>query len=178
VGDRNTMSRSAAQPRVRRDAQKAARPSTRTLGVIGMSLRIRRLLGILGLVAPGLCRAGGSVEFSVVDQLIRQQPAIHGWLSSSLVLPDTAFAEVRFGPHFKHLGGGRMGPYTFMAKPMAFGSISEIEVIICTNARFLDKSGKQLLDSNIEDAVRLEEKLASVQVRDKRGDVGRPVCPE
>ena len=71
-----------------------------------------------------------------------------------------------------------MGPYTFMAKPMASGSINEIEIIICTNARFLDKSGKQLLESNIEDAVRLEEKLASVQVRDKRGDVGRPVCPE
>lgn len=71
-----------------------------------------------------------------------------------------------------------MGPYTFMAKPMASSSISKIEVIICTSARFLDKSGKQLPDSNIEDAVRLEEKLASVQVRDKRGDVGRPLCPE
>lgn len=143
-----------------------------------MSFRIRWFLGILGLAAPGLCGAGGSVEFSVVDQLIRQQPAIYGWLSSSLVLPDTAFAEVRFGPHFKHLSGGRMGPYTFMAKPRASRSTREIEVTICTNARFLDKSGKQLLDSNIEDAVRLEEKLASVQVRDRRADVGRPVCPE
>jgi hypothetical protein len=149
-----------------------------TLGVIGMSLRIRRFLGILGLAAPGLCSAGASVEFSVVDQLIRQQPAIHDWLSSTLVLPDTAFAEVRFGPHFKHLGGGRMGPYTFVAKPMASRAASGIEVIICTNARFLDKSGKQLPDSNIEDAVRLEEKLASVQVRDRRADAGRPVCPE
>ena len=150
----------------------------RTLSVIGMSLRIRLFLGVVGLVASGLCSAGGSVEFKVVDQLIRQQPTIYSWLSSSLVLPDTAFAEVRFGPHFKHLGGGRMGPYTFMAKPIASSSISEIEIIICTNARFFDKSGKQLLDSNIEDAVRLEEKLASVQVRDKRGDVGSPVCPE
>ena len=143
-----------------------------------MSLRIRLFLGILGLAAPGLCGAGGSVEFSVVDQLIRQQPAIHGWLSSSLVLPDTAFAEVRFGPHFKHLGGGRMGPYTFMAKPRASSSTSEIEIIVCTDVRFLDKSGKQLPDSKIEDAMRLEEKLASVQVRDRRGDAGRPVCPE
>ena len=143
-----------------------------------MPLHMRRFLGILGLIAPGLCSAGGSVEFSVVDQLIRQQPAVHGWLSSSLVLPDTALAEVRFGPHFKHLAGGRMGPYTFMAKPMAARSTREIEVIICTNARFLDKAGKQLPDSNIEDAVWLEEKLASVQVRDKQGDVDRPVCPE
>ena len=143
-----------------------------------MSLRIRRFLGILGLAAPGLCSAGGSVEFSVVDQLIRQEPAIHSWLSSSLVLPDTAFAEVRFGSHFKHLSGGRMGPYTFVAKPMASSFTSEIEVIVCTTTRFLDKSGKQLLDSNIEDAVRVEEKLASVQVRGKRGDALRPVCAE
>ena len=71
-----------------------------------------------------------------------------------------------------------MGPYTFMAKPMATRSSGELEVIICTNARFLDKSGKQLNDSNIEDAVRLEETLASVQVRDRRADAGRPVCPE
>ena len=71
-----------------------------------------------------------------------------------------------------------MGPYTFVAKPMASSFTSEIEVIVCTTTRFLDKSGKQLLDSNIEDAVRVEEKLASVQVRGKRGDALRPVCAE
>ena len=143
-----------------------------------MSRRIRLFLGVVGLVASGLCSAGGSVEFKVIEQLIRQQPTMYSWLSSSLVLPDTAFAEVRFGSHFKHLGGGRMGPYTFMAKPRASSSTSEIEVIVCTDVRFLDKSGKQLPDSKIEDAVRLEEKLASVQVRDRRGNAGRPVCPE
>ena len=139
---------------------------------------MRFLLGIAGLAASSLCSAGGSVEFKVVDQLIRQQPIIYSWLSASLVLPDMAFAEVRFGSHFKYLGGGRMGPYTFMAKPRASRSHGEIEVIICTDVRFLDESGKQLPDSEIEDAVRLEETLASVQVRDGRGDAGSPVCPE
>lgn len=139
---------------------------------------MRFLLGIAGLAASSLCSAGGSVEFKVVDQLIRQQPITYSWLSASLVLPDIAFAEVRFGSHFKYLGGGRTGPYTFMAKPRASRSNGEIEVIICTNIRFLDKSGKQLPDSEIEDAVRLEETLALVQVRDGRGDAGSPVCPE
>ncbi len=136
------------------------------------------LLGIAGVAASGLCGAGGSVEFKVVDQLIRQQPVIYGWLRSSLVLPDTAFAEVRFGSHFKHLSGGRMGPYTFMAKPIRSTSNGEIEVIVCTHVRFLGESGKELADSEIEDAVRLEETLASVQVRDKRRDRGSPTCPE
>jgi hypothetical protein len=139
---------------------------------------MRFLLGIAGLAASGLCSAGGSIEFKVVDQLIRQQPIIYSWLSSSLVLPDTAFAEVRFGSHFKHLSGGRMGPYTFMAAPRVSSATGKIEVIVCTDVRFLDRYGKQLPDSEIEDAVRLEETLASVQVRDTRGDAGSPVCPE
>jgi hypothetical protein len=139
---------------------------------------MRFLLGIAGLVTADLCAAGGTVEFKVVDQLLRQQPITYSWLSSSLVLPDAAFAEVRFGPHFKHLSGGRMGPYTFMAKPRASGSTGEIEVIVCTDVRFLDKSGKQLPDSEIGDAVRLEETLASIQMRDGRGDAGSAACPE
>lgn len=139
---------------------------------------MRFLLGIAGLTASSLCSAGASVEFKVVDQLIRQQPIIYGWLSSSLVLPDTAFAEVRFGSHFKHLSGGRMGPYTFRAKPRASGFTSEIEIIVCTGVRFLDKSGKQLPDSEFEGPARLEETLASVQVRDGRADAGGPVCPK
>ena len=71
-----------------------------------------------------------------------------------------------------------MGPYTFMARPWASSSASEIEIIVCTGVRFLYKYGKQLPDSEIEDAMRLEEKLTSVQVRDRRADVGRPICPE
>ena len=103
---------------------------------------------------------------------------MYGWLSSSLVFPGTAFAEVRFGSHFKHLSGERMGPYTFVAKPTAPSAGSEIEIIVCTDVRFLDKSGEHLPGSRIEDAVRLEEKLASVQVRDRRDAAGSPVCPE
>lgn len=152
--------------------------ATQTLGVIDMSRCMRFLLGIAGLAASSLCSAGASVEFKVVDQLIRQQPIIHGWLSSSLVLPDTAFAEVRFGSHFKHLSGGRMGPYTFRAKPRASSFAGDIVLIVCTGVRFLDKSGKQLPDSEFADAVRLEETLVSVQVRDGRADAGSPVCPE
>jgi hypothetical protein len=143
-----------------------------------MPLRIRFHLVVFGLVVSGLCSAGGSVEFKVVDQLIRQQPTMYRWLSSSLVLPDSAYAEVRFGSHFKHLSGGRMGPYTFIAKPTASSASGEIEIIVCTDVRFLDESGKHLPDSRIEDAARLEEKLASVQVRDGRGAGGSPVCPE
>jgi hypothetical protein len=140
-----------------------------------MSLRL--LPGIIGLLASGLCSAGGSVEFKVVDQLIRQQPSTYRWLSSTLVFPDTAFAEVRFGPHFKHLSGERMGPYTFVARPMASSAGSEIEIIVCTDAHFIDKSGEHLAESRIAEAARLEEKLASVQVRDRRDAAGSPACP-
>lgn len=143
-----------------------------------MALHIRRFLAVLCLAAPGLCTAGGSVDFAVVDRLIRQQPAVHAWLSSTLVLPDTAFAEVRFGPHFKHLSGGRMGPYKFRAQSRSAGAGGEIEVIACTEPRFLDNSGRRLPDSELENAVHVEETLASVQVRDWRADAGSPLCPK
>ena len=143
-----------------------------------MSRKFSLIFGAICLAVSSLCSAGGSVEFKVVDLLIRQQPTLYIWLSSPLVLPDAAYAEVRFGSHFKYLGGGRMGPYTFMAKPIASSTVNEIEIIVCTKARFLDKTGKQLPDSDIDNAVRLEENLASVQVRDSHSDIGRPVCPE
>lgn len=137
---------------------------------------LRWLCAILAFTAAGLCHAGGSVDFDVVDRLLRSQPVTHQWLSSTLEFPEIADAEIRFGNHFTHLGGARMGPYTFRAKTKATATPGEIDVLVCTSAEFHGKSGKKMKD-NIEQAVRIEERLAAVLVRDAHNDGEALACP-
>lgn len=138
---------------------------------------IRPLFAILLFVTVGLCQAGGSVSFEDVERLLRSQPATYKWLSSTLELPDTADAEIRFGNHFKHLGGARMGPYTFRAKQKGVTSAVEIDVTVCAEAEFYDQSGKKITKAIEQKAVRVEEKLTAILVRDARDDGAAPACP-
>lgn len=68
----------------------------------------------LGLLAPS-ARAGGSPEFSRIEHFLAEQPATYQWLRTALQFPNAAWAEVRLGPQFPHLGGHRLGPYSFQA---------------------------------------------------------------
>ncbi len=141
-----------------------------------MKNALQRLCAMLAFTMAGLCHAGGSVDFDVVDRLLRSQTVTHQWFSSTLEFPETADAGIRFGNHFTHLGGARMGPYTFRAKTKAPTKPGEIDVLVCTNAEFHDTSGKKI-KANIEQAVRIEEKLAAILLRDARNDVEALVCP-
>ncbi len=109
--------------------------------------------------------AGGSVDFDNVDRLLRQQPAVYQWLASSLVFPGTAYAEVRFGSHFDHLAGGRMGPYSFLSRPKSGTADGDIRVVVCTVATFVDADGKPLPDDKMFAASRVDETLTTVQVQ-------------
>jgi hypothetical protein len=110
--------------------------------------------------------AGGTDSFACVDRLLRSEPDTYKWLSTALELPDSVYAEVRFGERFKHLSGGRMGPYTFSARSRIPGP----------TVRFLDKSGRQLPESRMEEASSIDEKLVSIQVQDSRSDQPPPQC--
>ena len=139
---------------------------------------IRLSLALLVFAATGLCHAGGSVAFEDVERLISSQPATHKWLSSTLVLPETADAEIRFGNHFTHLGGARMGPYTFRAKIKGAVAPAEVDVTVCTTAEFYDQSGNKVSKSIEKKATRVEEKLAAILVRDAQDKEPAPDCPK
>ncbi|MBS1169794.1 MAG: hypothetical protein H6R01_712 [Burkholderiaceae bacterium] len=136
----------------------------------------RTLFPFLAVFVAGLSHAGGSVAFEDVESLLRAQPVTQQWLASTLVLPETADAEIRFGNQFVHLGGARMGPYTFRAKVKGAAKPAEIDVTVCTAATFLDKSGKKVTKSVEKTAVKVEEKLTAVLVRDARDDAAT-ACP-
>ncbi|MBS1186871.1 MAG: hypothetical protein H6R04_889 [Burkholderiaceae bacterium] len=135
-----------------------------------------KLFPLLAVFVSGLCHAGGSVAFEDVASLLRAQPVTQQWLTSTLVLPETADAEIRFGNQFVHLGGARMGPYTFRAKVKGVAKPAEIDVTVCTVATFLDKSGRKVTKSVEKTATKVEEKLTVVLVRDARDDAAA-VCP-
>lgn len=131
------------------------------------------LLGFL--MAPCICLGAGTVSLAEIDPLLRQRPEIRDFLMSSLDMDSTVMAAVRFGSHVKYLGGARMGPYMIQARPKTPKGASPLEVVLCTEARFLDASGKPTGDET--NAVRLEEKLTVVMLREVNSAPAIPNCP-
>ncbi len=95
---------------------------------------------------------------------------------SSLDLASTAMAAGRFGPHFTHLGGARIGPYMIPARPKGSTGGDTLEVVVCTRARVLDASGKPT--ESASDAVRIDERLTVVMLRELNATPAIPTCPE
>jgi hypothetical protein len=111
------------------------------------------------VLAPVPCVAVGTVGLNEIDPLLREKPAIRAFLLSSLDLDDTVMAAVRLGPHFEHLGGVWMGPYMIQGRPKGSKDGVPLEVVLCTDARFLDQSGHAVEDET--SAVRVEEHLSN-----------------
>ena len=127
------------------------------------------------VVLPDVCIGGGTVGLAEIDPLLRQQPQVRNFLLSSLDMDSTVMAAVRFGSHVKYLGGAHMGPYMIQARPKSPKDASPLEVVLCTDARFFDASGKATEDE--VNAVRLEEKLTVVMVREVNSAPAIPNCP-
>ena len=139
-----------------------------------MAIFIRTLLLLVCVLVPGVCLGGGTLSLAEIDSLLRQKPSIRNFLMSSLDMDDTVMAAIRFGPHTK-LGGTRMGPYVIQARPKTPKGASPLEVVLCTDARFFDASGRVTEDEI--NAVRLEEKLTFVILRDLNSVPAIPNCP-
>lgn len=139
-------------------------------------MRLAPLLLALVLL-PTICKAGGTVEFERVDRLLQQRPEIREVLLQSLLMPGDAFAQVRLGPHFKHLSGYRLGPYTFLASPKGKTGVSVL-VTLCTSAQLLDNSDKVLPTGSGQEfaATRVREFLNAVVLRDV-GVSSAAACP-
>jgi hypothetical protein len=137
-------------------------------------MRLKRIF-IAALIVPKLCVAGGTLGTDELGLLISQMPVVRDLLSSSVRLSDSAFAEVRLGPHFKNLSGARMGPYTIQATSKKDGSA--LIVVLCTKTRFLSSTGQELPEARIEEAASIEEKLTGVMLRQEGSAAdGRPPC--
>src|SRR5882724_12623804 len=102
-------------------------------------MKVGCIIGLGWALAPSLSIAGGTVGLGEIDPLLRQKPALRDFLTTSLDLNDTVMAAIRFGPQFEHLSGGRMGPYMVEARPKGSKGGSSVELVLCTEARFVDE---------------------------------------
>ena len=129
------------------------------------------------MLLPAICRAGATVGFGQVDHLLQQEPEIRAVLLQSLVMPTSAFAQIRLGPHFMHLGGHRLGPYTFQASPKGKAG-APVLVTLCTSSLLLDSSGKVLPAGTDQEfsATQVRELLNAVVLRDA-GVSSAAACP-
>jgi len=142
----------------------------------GRSMRFALFILAL-LLFPPICKAGGTVEFDQIDRLLQQKPEIRAALVGSLVMPNSAYAQVRLGSHFDHLGAYRLGPYEFQAFPKGQTGVPVL-VTLCTSYLFLDRSGKVLpMGSDREfSATQVRELLNAVVLRDA-GASSEASCP-
>jgi Ran GTPase-activating protein (RanGAP) involved in mRNA processing and transport len=140
-----------------------------------MARVIRFFIVLAYVMLPGVCIGGGTVSLAEIDSLLQQKPPVRNFLMSSLDMNSTVMAAVRFGSHANYLGGARMGPYIIQARPKSPRDASPLEVVLCTDARFFDASGSVTEDEM--NAVRLEEKLTVVMLREVNSAPAIPSCP-
>ncbi len=140
-----------------------------------MATVIRLLIVLACVMLPSVCIGGGTVSLAEIDSLLRQKPLVRNFLMSSLDMDSTVMAAVRFGSHVKYLGGAHMGPYMIQSRPKTPKDAAPLEVVLCADARFFDASG-QVTEDEIN-AVRLEEKLTVVMLREVNSAPAIPTCP-
>jgi hypothetical protein len=126
----------------------------------------RLLLGALLVLMLTPARAGGSLGTDELATLMQQRPKEIAAIRAEYELSDAAFADIRFGNHFTHLGGARAGPYIVRLHRRAALEPRERELRICTTARYFDRQGRELPGRKMFDAVRIEETITAVLVRD------------
>jgi hypothetical protein len=142
-----------------------------------MKMRVTSLILGLGLAKASL--AGGTLGTEGIELLLNQSPAVKSFLMSSLTMEEGAFADIRLGEHFQHLGGQRLGPYYIQAVPKSPEGAKPVEIVLCTRSSFLDEAGQAIPEgSDLEfSAVRVEEKLTAVFLREATGTYNPAQCP-
>lgn len=137
--------------------------------------RAKRLVVTLLAALPGVCSAAGTLSLTEVDPLLRQKPQVRAALMSAFDMDATVTAALRFGSHVKYLGGAHAGPYIITARQKAAKDSAPLEIVLCTDIRFFDPSGKPTQDE--ANAARLEETLTAVMLREAGSRPPIPNCP-
>ena len=134
---------------------------------------------MLCVCIPSICNAGGTLDEREIHELLEQKPQLREFILQTFDMPKGAWAEVRLGSHFTHLGGKRLGPYTIRVTPKGSSSLSPVVITLCTSYQFLNRSGKVVKADSDEEfkATDVAEKLISVQLRQASEVNMRPSCP-
>lgn len=165
----------AAGPTSALSAPEKTAPDRRTAGST-----LPLLLSLLPLLLlPAPVSAGGTLAFSDLLPLLKQKPELSGFLLDSYHLPDSAFARIRIGSHFQHLGGRRLGPYLFKAEGRGNAAGRTALITLCTDHRFLDRAGRLIPDSGNRylRATAVEEELTAVVLRQESAFAAGDGCP-
>jgi hypothetical protein len=128
---------------------------------------------LVALLIPLAAFAPGTVPLESIATLLRQRPELSTPLLSAFELSDTVIG-VRLGPHFKHLSGGRIGPYSVAARARGSKGSYEIEVVVCTETQFVNAKGKTI---EPQEATHFKEVLQGFIVRPPGGRVNCPSNP-
>ena len=115
--------------------------------------------------------ADGSVDWSDVEPLLSDHPAVRALLVSSLEISPTGMAA-RIAHQQPHLGGARIGPYRFHVHRKSTPR-EPLQLTICTVPTFFDTRG---IPTTWEVAASFKERLAFVALTDG-GEPG-PACNE
>ena len=130
-----------------------------------MKTIIATILIMLGLVASA--HAGGSIDFSEVKQLLKEKPEFAS-IVSTLQIEENGMAEIVIDFKQPHLGGQRLGPYTFDVKSK---EKQKMELLLCTKPHFKDAKGKE---RTYFDATEVTESLNAIIIRKSGASV---TCP-
>lgn len=105
---------------------------------------------------PTWAFAGGSCPVEWMMPLLRQDPAVHQFVTSALHLDATGWAG-RIGSRVNEdLGGARLAPYSIRAKPKGSTGPWLFLLIVEADAVFLDAEGKPV---PLEQGKKIQEKL-------------------
>lgn len=142
-------------------------------------MRTIQKLILLIVCIPAICSGGGTLNESDIYDLLKQKPQIREFILQNFDMPKGAWADIRLGPHYKHLGGKRLGPYTVQVTPKGSSSFSPVVITLCTSYQFLDRHGKVIKAESDEEfeATDVAEKLVGVQLRQASEGNMRPSCP-
>ena len=113
------------------------------------------------LLSVPSCFAGGSVELSDIEPLLKQQPKLWQFFMDHLDI-STHGGGARLGSVGIPLRGYRVGPYEFPAKWKGAAGEYDTTITIVTDTYFLDAKGKET--TNEKKAVKVEEMLTGITV--------------
>jgi hypothetical protein len=125
------------------------------------------LVGFLASLFPFTVYAPGTLPLDDIAALLKQKPELSRPFMEAFDLRDSAVG-VRLGPHFKHLGGARVGPYEVDARARGSHGGYDLKVVICTGLIFLDNRGKKV---EMTEATRVEETLQGFIVQPPDGHI-------
>ena len=111
--------------------------------------------------------AGGSIDFSDVKHLLKEKPEFASVISK-LRVEESGMAEIVIDYKQPHLGGQRIGPYTFDVKSK---EKQKVELLLCTESHFKGAKGEK---TNFFDATEVTETLNAIIIRKSGSSVSCP----